>query len=167
MWSWVWVALQWEGTEGRHVLGVAGHEEQLAGTLAPAHEAGVQTQLCSLVITGGPVTAPCRLNIQIWGETTHGSTLTLHSPPPPPPPPPAHLPVSWSRLEPAGLDSRDLINTDKSTNVTLNLELVIFLSKFPPSDLPRRLNTEMAFNCYCAYSWLYLISINTIYRATA
>ena len=65
VWAGVRVALQWQGSEGRHVFRVAGHEEQFAGTLAPAHQAGVQTQLCSLVITGGPVTAACGLNIHI------------------------------------------------------------------------------------------------------
>ena len=65
MWARVWVALEWEGSEGRHVLRVAGHQEQFAGTLGPAHQAGVQTQLSPLVITGGPVTASCRLNINI------------------------------------------------------------------------------------------------------
>ena len=65
VWARVRVALQWQGSEGRHVFRVAGHEEQFAGTLGPAHEAGVQTQLCSLVIAGGPVTASSGLNIQI------------------------------------------------------------------------------------------------------
>ena len=65
MWSGVWVALEWEGSEGRHVLRVAGHEEQFAGTLGPAHQTGVQTQLRPLVIAGRPVTAPSGLNIHI------------------------------------------------------------------------------------------------------
>ena len=65
MWARVWVALEWEGSAGRHVLRVAGHQEQLAGALGPAHQAGVQAKLSPLVIAGGPVTATGRLNINI------------------------------------------------------------------------------------------------------
>jgi hypothetical protein len=50
-------ALEGELPEGRHVGAVAGHEEELGGTLSPRVEARVKAQLYPLVVAGRPIAA--------------------------------------------------------------------------------------------------------------
>ena len=102
--------LEGQSPEGRHVLWVAGHEEQLAGALGPRHQAGVQAQLRPLVVTRRPVTASRGLNVKLWDRQTVTYHFILF----------ITLPASWSWLAPAGFDSEVFSRTEKSTSVTVD-----------------------------------------------
>ena len=60
-------ALKRQLSKGRHVLGVAGHEEEFGRALGPGVKAGVQAELHPLVVAARPVAAAAR-----GGETFLG-----------------------------------------------------------------------------------------------
>jgi hypothetical protein len=51
-------ALEGQLTKGGHVGAVAGHQEQLGGTLGPRVQTRVQAEANTLIVAGGPVTTP-------------------------------------------------------------------------------------------------------------